>query len=104
MDLRGPLGDLGAVLARPSTAPDGPLDDVRAIIADVRERGDAALRDLTVRYDGVDLENVVVDPEARGVRSFVPTRTGCASVRSTGRSSVPVATHPVVGPPTHPPS
>ena len=63
LDLRGPLGDLGAVLARPSTAPDGPLDDVRAIIADVRERGDAALRDLTVRYDGVDLENVVVDPE-----------------------------------------
>ena len=32
-------------------------------MADVRERGDAALRDLTARYDGVDLESVVVDPE-----------------------------------------
>ena len=63
LDLRGPLGDLGAVLPRPSAAPDGPLDVVRAIIADVRERGDAALRDLTARYDGVDLESVVVDPE-----------------------------------------
>jgi histidinol dehydrogenase len=63
LDLRGPLGDLGAVLPRPSTADDGPLDAVRAIIADVRERGDTALRELTARYDGVDLESVVVDPE-----------------------------------------
>ncbi|MBC8484325.1 MAG: histidinol dehydrogenase, partial [Actinobacteria bacterium] len=62
LDLRGPLGDLAGVLPRPSTANDGPLDAVRAIVADVRDRGDMALRELTARYDGVDLESVVVDP------------------------------------------
>ncbi len=62
LDLRGSLGDLGAVLPRPATATAGPLDAVRAIIADVRERGDVALRELTERYDGVDLESVTVDP------------------------------------------
>ena len=62
LDLRGPLGDLAVVLPRPSTADDGPLDAVRAIVADVRDRGDMALRELTARYDGVDLESVVVDP------------------------------------------
>ncbi|MBT6092046.1 MAG: histidinol dehydrogenase, partial [Acidimicrobiaceae bacterium] len=62
LDLRGPLGDLAVVLPRPSTADDGPLDAVRTIVADVRDRGDMALRELTARYDGVDLESVVVDP------------------------------------------
>ena len=62
LDLRGPLGDLAVVLPRPSTADDGPLDAVRAIVADVRDRGDMALRELTARYDGVDLESVVVNP------------------------------------------
>jgi len=61
LDLRGPLGDLRAVLSRPA-AGDAPLKAVRSIIADVRERGDAALRELTARFDGVDLETVVVDP------------------------------------------
>jgi histidinol dehydrogenase len=37
-----------------------PLDAVRAIIADVRARGDAALRDLTVRFDGCTLDSVAV--------------------------------------------
>jgi histidinol dehydrogenase len=62
LDLRGPLGDLRAVLPRPTTGGDGPLNAVRGIIADVRERGDTALRELTARFDGVDLETVVVDP------------------------------------------
>jgi histidinol dehydrogenase len=34
---------------------EGPVDEVRAIIARVRDEGDAALIDLTRRYDGVDL-------------------------------------------------
>ena len=49
LDLRGPLGDLAVVLPRPSTADDGPLDAVRAIVADVRDRGDMAIRELTAR-------------------------------------------------------
>ena len=62
LDLRGPLEDLRAVLPRPTTGGDAPLNAVRSIISDVRERGDAALRELTARFDGVDLETVVVDP------------------------------------------
>ncbi len=35
-------------------------DDVRRILADVQERGDAALLDMTRRFDGVDLASVEV--------------------------------------------
>jgi histidinol dehydrogenase len=42
----------------------GPRDAVREIIADVRTRGDAALREWTYRIDGVDVESVHVDPAA----------------------------------------
>jgi histidinol dehydrogenase len=35
--------------------PDQPEADVSAILADVRDRGEAALRELTARLDGVDL-------------------------------------------------
>lgn len=38
-------------------------DAVAAIIADVRARGDAALRELAVRYDGVSLESLEVPRE-----------------------------------------
>jgi histidinol dehydrogenase len=36
---------------------------VRAIIDNVRERGDAALRDYTLRFDHVQLERLEVTPE-----------------------------------------
>ncbi len=54
LDLRGRTGDdLASALARPDAdGGDGPLDAVREIIADVRKRGDDALRDLTARFDG----------------------------------------------------
>lgn len=35
-------------------------DAVTALIADVRTRGDAALREITVRFDGVWLDNLAV--------------------------------------------
>lgn len=38
-------------------------DAVRKIVADVRDRGDAALRQWTRRIDGVDVETVHVSPE-----------------------------------------
>jgi histidinol dehydrogenase len=41
-----------------------PRDAVREIIADVRMRGDAALREWTYRIDGVDVESVHIDPAA----------------------------------------
>jgi len=62
LDLRGPLQDVRSVLPRPVAAGEGPLEEVRAIVADVRQRGDAALRDMTNRFDGVELEAIRVDP------------------------------------------
>ena len=48
-DLRG-VADLASALAPPPDDP-GPVRAVREIIDDVRARGDAALRDLTERFD-----------------------------------------------------
>lgn len=64
VDLRGEQADPSAVLG-PSTrgSVDSALDTVRAIIADVRDRGDEALRDTTAHFDGVQLEAIRVDPE-----------------------------------------
>src|SRR5437588_5519689 len=62
LDVRGRTGgDLASALARPDAGgDDGALDAVREIIADVRKRGDDALRDLTARFDGVDLDELRV--------------------------------------------
>ncbi|HEV2360664.1 MAG TPA: histidinol dehydrogenase, partial [Acidimicrobiales bacterium] len=60
LDLRGFTGELRSVLPRPNLAGDGPVSEVRAIIAEVRAHGDTAIRDLTRRFDGVDLEELRV--------------------------------------------
>lgn len=52
LDLRG-ADDPTAGLPRPPADGEGPLAAVREILAEVRERGDAALADLTERFDGV---------------------------------------------------
>jgi histidinol dehydrogenase len=52
LDLRGRSGDLG--LPRPAVASDPPVAAVQAIVADVRARGDLALRELTERFDHLD--------------------------------------------------
>jgi histidinol dehydrogenase len=59
LDLRG-MADVRASLPRPEVRGDEPVDAVRAIIAEVRERGDAAVRDLTARFDGVDRDDLRV--------------------------------------------
>ncbi len=52
------------VLSRPHLIRDErQLGAVRAILADVRTRGDTALRELTVRLDGCDLASFDVDTE-----------------------------------------
>lgn len=56
LDLRGRTGDsLVADLPRPDPAGEGPTDAVRSIIAQVRAGGDAAIRELTEKFDGVDI-------------------------------------------------
>lgn len=62
-DLRGVSGDYAAVLPRPPSSGDGPLDIVRGIIADVRKRGDAAIVELGARFDGAAPDPLVVEPE-----------------------------------------
>ncbi len=53
-DLSGPVADH---LPRPSTPADGPVEAVREILREVSQRGDAALRDLTERFDNVVLDS-----------------------------------------------
>ena len=62
LDLRGSVQDVRSVLPRPAVAGEGPLEEVRAILADVRQRGDIALLEMTSRFDGADLETIRVDP------------------------------------------
>ncbi|HZU72283.1 MAG TPA: histidinol dehydrogenase, partial [Acidimicrobiales bacterium] len=47
-------------LPRPQVAGDPPVDAVRAIIAEVRQGGDSALRALTERFDGVRIDDIRV--------------------------------------------
>jgi histidinol dehydrogenase len=64
LDLRGVVGgDLRASLPRPEAAKEPPVAAVQAILADVRSRGDAAVREATERFDGVALDDFRV-PQA----------------------------------------
>ncbi len=61
LDLRGvPLDGLAAALPRPSMSDDEPVAAVREILDAVRTRGDAAVRECTARFDGVELDDLRV--------------------------------------------
>jgi histidinol dehydrogenase len=62
LDLRGRGDRLTASLPRPAAASTPPTEAVRKIIAEVRAGGDGALRELTARYDRVDIDSVRVPP------------------------------------------
>ena len=67
VDLRGRRPDaagLRAVLPRAALDVEVALDVVRPVCEDVRARGAAAVRELTVRFDGVDLETTRVPQRA----------------------------------------
>jgi histidinol dehydrogenase len=61
-DLRG-VADFASGLAPPPDDP-GPVEAVREVIAAVRAGGDTALRELTERFDGVQIDDVRVPPSA----------------------------------------
>jgi histidinol dehydrogenase len=63
LDLRG-VSDLRGRLPRPAVDADEPVAAVRAIIDDVRRRGDEALLELTERFDGVGLDSLAVPADA----------------------------------------
>jgi histidinol dehydrogenase len=62
LDLRG-LDDPTAALPRPDVDGERPVEAVREILAEVRQRGDEALRELTERHDGVRLDQLRVSAE-----------------------------------------
>ncbi len=66
LDLRGFSGttaELRAALPQPVDEQARSAEAVAAILDDVRRRGDAALRELTERFDGVSLDDLRVPPE-----------------------------------------
>ncbi|OPG05169.1 histidinol dehydrogenase [Microbispora sp. GKU 823] len=65
IDLRGSLpADLRDVLPRAELDVEAALEKVRPICEEVRHRGAAAVRELTARFDGVELESARVPAEA----------------------------------------
>ena len=63
LDLRGVTGDLRGRLPRPQAQVEPPIDEVRALLADVRARGDAALREMTARFDRATIDELRVPPD-----------------------------------------
>jgi histidinol dehydrogenase len=63
LDLRGHGLDLRGRLPRPAAGGAAPLEAVQQILADVRERGDDAVRDLTERFDGCRIDDPHVSLE-----------------------------------------
>jgi histidinol dehydrogenase len=60
LDVRGAGDDLRWRLPRPQAATEPPVAEVQAILAQVREGGDAAVRELTERFDGVAIDELAV--------------------------------------------
>ena len=63
LDLRGDGGPVASRLPRPEPSTGAPLEDVRAIIAAVRERGDDALVEFTRRFDGAELRSLTLSED-----------------------------------------
>ncbi|MBV8980430.1 MAG: histidinol dehydrogenase [Acidimicrobiia bacterium] len=64
LDLRGAGTDIGDRLPRPDLGGAAPVEAVREILAEVKKRGDAAVREYTERFDGAAVEELTVDPKA----------------------------------------
>jgi histidinol dehydrogenase len=62
LDLRGAGLDLRGSLPRPTAQVEPPIEEVRALLADVRARGDEALRELTLKFDGASVDELRVPP------------------------------------------
>ena len=65
IDLRGDSSDPREHFPRPATDRPDVAAAVDGILADVLERGDAAVRDLTQKFDGVELDGLLVPEELR---------------------------------------
>jgi histidinol dehydrogenase len=66
LDLRGAPGDLGPRLPAPGAGGEGPVEAVREVLAAVKKGGDAAVNELTERFDGVVPVSLRVPPAEVG--------------------------------------
>ncbi len=64
LDLRSVTDDVAKSLPRPVVDGEEPVAAVREILEAVRERGDAAVREFTERFDGVTLDELRVGPDS----------------------------------------
>jgi histidinol dehydrogenase len=64
LDLRGAGTDLRNRLPRPDAGGAGEVGAVRDILTAVRDKGDVAVREYTARFDGVDIDDLRVAPDA----------------------------------------
>src|SRR4051812_35883300 len=64
LDLRGSGTDVADRLPRPDLGGAAPIEAVREILAEVKKRGDAALREYTQRFDGVRVDQLSIGPAA----------------------------------------
>ena len=98
LDLRGlvpapgaavPAGtaDWRALLPRPEAAKELPVAAVQAILADVRARGDAAVRECTERFDGVSVDDLRV-PAAELDRALDTTPAALREALETARDNI----------------
>jgi histidinol dehydrogenase len=73
LDLRGVVGDLRTRLPRPAAAKEPPVAAVQAILAAVKEGGDATVRELTRKFDDVELDDLRVPPaEVEAALASIP--------------------------------
>lgn len=63
IDLRGRREDPSSLLPRASVDLDAARESVRAVVRDVRSRGDAAVRDAERRFGGTPREDLRIPPE-----------------------------------------
>src|SRR3954471_2778109 len=61
LDLRGAGPDVRDRLPRPDLGGAAPVEAVREILAEVKKRGDAAVREYSQRFDGVAVGQLSVD-------------------------------------------
>ncbi len=92
IDLRGRLAagetlDYRSLVPRAPVDVESALDAVRPIAADVRHRGPAALKELTARFDGVELDEIRVPEQAlRDALANLDTRVREALEESIARA------------------
>jgi histidinol dehydrogenase len=89
IDLRGVVdtAELARRLPRPVADDERPVEAVRSILAEVRRRGDGALRELTARFDGVDLDELRV-PAGDLKRALDHVPAGLRSALEAARANI----------------